>query len=195
MWHEILDLGGTFSGADVNAVAQRDFDNDGDIDIITISEEISMTAVGDTVDVKYLPSSVITVLQNGGDQSFSAITVDNFDPNLGGLYYNLINTLDINNDGLTDLLAHYWDKSNNEEWFTTIFINEGNLQFQKYDSDLFTGNYQESGLVMPTGRYENAGAEVMIIKMSEGGFSTEPIIESYISSIQISEDLSYIEFS
>ena len=52
---------------------------------------------------------------------------------------------------------------------------------------------RKTGLIIPTGRYENSGAEVLIIKISD--LNSQPIIESHISSIKISEDLSYIDFS
>ena len=53
----------------------------------------------------------ITILQNNGNRNFTTVSSDSFDHNLGNRYYNSIKTADINNDGLVDLLAHYWEKN------------------------------------------------------------------------------------
>ena len=73
-----------------------------------------------------------------------------------------------------------------------------NLQ-TKFDIDSYIGHYEGNGYVLPPGRFENAGAEVLVVKLSEDDSNWPEasinIVESYLSSIQISEDLSYIEFS
>lgn len=128
------DIGSeTVSGADVNSVLFHDYDNDGDIDIITLAERVNVTNSEGSVNVTYENTELQILEQN----SVRVFTNDDTFIDLGFRYYGSAENVDINNDGLMDFIAHYFVKGTTGSiapWGSSIFINQGNLTFTKIDS-------------------------------------------------------------
>jgi hypothetical protein len=140
-------------GADISRAVIEDFDGDGDLDIVSISEEVLNFKPG-VFDDENLPwydeiftngGTVYTnvwfqVLRNDGQRQF--VDIENQGRDLGLRYYIALDPIDIDLDGDLDLLGTYWSKSwlgqCVPKWGSTFFINQGDLVFETVeDSELF----------------------------------------------------------
>ena len=137
-------------GSDVNKVVFEDFDGDGDLDIVAAIEEILLYKPGVFEDKKHpwYPSlsesggSVggnfwFQVLKNEGQRQFVDVTTQG--KNLGDRYYISLLPMDFDLDGDIDLVGQFWGKlfidKCGPRWGSTIFINEGNLVFHKFEAE------------------------------------------------------------
>jgi hypothetical protein len=148
-WHD-FDLA---IGADVNRAVLEDFDEDGDLDIVSIMEEVQNYKPGVFKDKNYPGFSDVyqdggtvytnvwfQVLRHEGQRRFVDVASQGRD--LGRRYYIALDPLDLDLDGDLDLLGTYWTKPMLDEckprWGSTFFVNEGDLHFREFEaSDVF----------------------------------------------------------
>jgi hypothetical protein len=136
-------------GADVNRSVIEDFDGDGDLDIVSIMEEVLNYKPGVIDDENYLWYDDIyanggtvyanvwfQVLRNDGQRNF--VDVEDQGRELGLRYYIALDPIDIDLDGDLDLLGTYWSKQWLGQcvgrWGSTFFINQGNLVFETVEA-------------------------------------------------------------
>jgi hypothetical protein len=168
---QATDLG----GADTNSIS-FDFNHDGRPDIFSIGEHTVYFPPG-TVTDRNIPT-YDTLLRNGGtffeNSAFQTLTnVDGYRfgstipaaSNLGLKGYFDLTAIDINRDGNTDVLGHYYTKSygslTGQLFGTTFFLNDGRGNFTVVDAvDVFPqlvvrpyssqqDNRPEVGLIIP----------------------------------------------
>ena len=121
------------TGADLNVALFYDYDNDGDIDIITLAEEVIVSKVEGSVNVRY-GRTELQILEQTASRVFEN---DEAYIDLGYRYYGSAENVDINNDGLMDFIGHYFVKGIDDSiapWGSTVFLNRGNLEFMQIDS-------------------------------------------------------------
>jgi hypothetical protein len=136
-------------GSDISKVVLEDFDRDGDLDIISIMEDVQWYKPGVFDDEGHNDFDFISeeggiiygnvwfqVLRNEGERHFVDVISQGRD--LGYRFYVSILSIDIDLDGDTDLVGQYWNKLDYEEciniWGSTIFINQGDLVFHSVDA-------------------------------------------------------------
>ncbi|MGD8605296.1 MAG: hypothetical protein PVF49_12070, partial [Anaerolineales bacterium] len=140
-------------GADVNRSVIEDFDGDGDLDIVSVMEEVLNYKPGVINDQDYpwyddvyanggtvYANVWLQVLRNDGERQF--VDVEDQGRDLGLRYYISLDALDLDLDGDLDLLGTYWSKSWLGQcvgrWGSTFFINQGDLVFESVEaSDVF----------------------------------------------------------
>ena len=137
-------------GSDVNQVVFEDFDGDGDLDLVSVMEDVQNYKPGVFEDVDHpwytdvhenggtiYGNVCFQVLRNDGERQFVDVTTQGKD--LGYRYYIALLPIDIDLDGDMDLIGQYWNKSPAEEcepgWGSTILINDGNLVFSKVEAE------------------------------------------------------------
>jgi len=137
-------------GGDVNSIS-FDFNNDGMPDIFSITEQQHYYPPGVFTDKTAFQYA--TLVANGGifyENSAHSLLINidgkNFksvipSKDLGFTYYVNILAFDINNDGCTDVIGHYWTKStriSGSIWNTTLFVNDCQGNFTVIDAvDVF----------------------------------------------------------
>ena len=140
-------------GADVNRSVIEDFDGDGDLDIVSVLEEVLNYKPGVFDDRDYpwyndvytnggavYANIWLQVLRNDGERQF--VDVEGQGRDLGRRYYISLDPIDLDLDGDLDLLGTYWSKQWLEQcvprWGSTFFINEGGMTFVTVEaSDVF----------------------------------------------------------
>jgi hypothetical protein len=151
-------------GSDVNRVVFEDFDRDGDLDIVSIMEDVKFYKPGvfmDEVhpwfeDVSENGGAIygnvwFQVIRNEGERHFVEVTAQGRD--LGYRYYIGLHPLDVDLDGYTDLVGQFWGKSPADAceplWSSTIFINEGNLVFRTVEIEEVFPELSSEGVQVP----------------------------------------------
>jgi hypothetical protein len=140
-------------GADVNRVVFEDFDRDGDLDLVSIMEDVQLYKPGVFNDLNHPWYSDVSqnggtiyanvwlqVLRNDGNRQFTDVTSQGRDA--GYRYYISLLPMDLDLDGDIDLLGQYWSKEYGEacvpQWGSTFFINQGDLVFHTVEAiDVF----------------------------------------------------------
>ena len=132
----------TSSGADNDTNTFYDFDNDGDLDLFSISAEILMSSNGLSITGRSNGKGILQIYEQLEPQTFERINKIGPDLNLGNKWYFSIDTHDFNLDGLMDVVAHYKHHLTPFPFNggTTIFLNQGDLQFEPYDSENLFGH-------------------------------------------------------
>ena len=153
-WNTFNQSGVNFAqGADVDQVVIKDFDGDGNLDIVSVMEDVQNYKPGVFTD-KDNPSYAdvyknggtiygntwFQVLRNDGGRHFVDVTSQGRD--LGYRYYISLLPIDIDLDGDIDLIGQYWSKpivgKCIARWGSTIFVNEGDMVFRAVDvADVF----------------------------------------------------------
>ena len=141
-------------GADVNQVVFKDFDGDGDLDIVSVMEEVRNYKPRVFEDQSHswyqnvfenggaiYGNIWFHVLRNEGNRQFTDVIEQGID--LGYRYYIALLPLDFDLDGDIDLIGQYWSKTDSGEcvarWESTIFINQGDMNFYRVEaSDVFS---------------------------------------------------------
>ena len=182
------------TGADVNVALFYDYDNDGDIDIITFAEEVNVNRVDDTVNVTY-NSTELQVLEQTSTKTFQN---DNFYIDLGFRYYGSAENVDINNDGLMDFIGHYFVKGTDGSiapWGSTVFLNQGNLEFIKVDSVDFVNakSTSEYGAVTIANKNADNTYKAIISEPKLDGF--HEVVDTYLVAqfVDLSADLNTVQ--
>jgi hypothetical protein len=169
----------TMAGADVVSSAIGDFDLDGDLDIVNAYEAVS--GVWDTntrnFEISY-GNSYLQILEQTSRRRFKNVAAD-FSDDLGPRYYDQPFVVDLNHDGLDDIIFNYWTKLwNRGGWATgnkfssTILMNEGNMNFAKFDAKYISGyNRIIDGIIFPI-NIENGGNEILVLQPNSGDRSS-----------------------
>ena len=194
------------TGADMVSTAIADFDNDGDPDIFNIFEEIHSLQTEKGIVKLFYGGSQLQVIENIGGRNFVNRKIA-MKSNMGDRYYLSPIIYDLNNDGLLDIIANYWNKEVN--WSTwanhgfVIFMNLGDLEFQKIDSlyvsgglefsgtdvqdkNTILGNYnpdRRKGLLFPLERRGDKILVAIVQPYSDPGGSRR--LENYLAELQI----------
>lgn len=150
-------------GSDVNQVVFEDFDGDGDLDIVSLMEDVQNYKPGvfdnknhpDFTNISENGGTVYAnvwfqVLRNDGEGQFVDVQTQGRD--LGFRYYIALLPMDIDLDGDIDLVGQFYNKPLAEEcisrWGSTIFINAGDLVFHQVETaEVFPELSSEAGQV------------------------------------------------
>lgn len=149
-WDDFMESEtGAVHGSDVSQVVLEDFDGDGDLDIVSILEDVQnyLPGVFDDKDHSWYADISknggaiyrnvwFQVLRNDGERQFVDVREQGRD--LGYRYYIALLPIDIDLDGDMDLIGQYYNKTDTKEciqrWGSTIFINAGNMVFDSIDA-------------------------------------------------------------
>ena len=172
-FNDFTEEGGT--GADVNAVGIFDYDNDGFLDIVSISEQVNYTGSGFDYEISY-GNSTFQVIHQKAIQQFEEVEQIHSTSDLGFLYFANIQNFDFNDDGLMDFVANYWIKndplergSSTKTWGSKIFINLGELQFKEVEPL----GLPEWGAIIPVGRNSTGDVLVQVLDPKIDGNARE----------------------
>lgn len=182
----------TVNGADMISSAIGDFDLDGDLDIVNAYEAVRgvWNTNTRTYEISY-GNSYLQILEQTSRRRFENIPAD-FSDDLGPRYYDQAFVVDLNHDGLDDIIFNYWTKLwNGGTWATenkfssTILMNEGNMNFAKFDAQDISG-YSRSidGIIFPI-NIENGGSKILVLQPYSGDRSRgqDRRFVSYIANI------------
>lgn len=162
-------------GADMVSSAIADFDQDGDLDIVNAYQAVSgvWSEKGRKYNISY-GNSYLQILEQTSNRRFENIRPDFLD-NLGEKYYQQAFVIDLNHDGLNDIIFNNWNQLwNGGTWATenkfssTILMNEGNMNFVKFDAQkIFGYNRSIDGIIFPID-IEIGGSEILVLQPYSG---------------------------
>ena len=182
------------TGADVNVVLFYDYDNDGDTDIITFAEEVNVNSIDGSVNVAY-NSTELQVLEQTDTRTFEN---DDLYIDLGYRYYGSAENVDVNNDGLMDFVGHYFVKGVDGSiapWGSSVFLNQGNLEFIQVDSVDFVNakSTSEYGTITIASKNADNSYKAIISEPKLDGF--HEVTDTYLVAqfVDISADLSTVQ--
>ncbi|MEE2773274.1 MAG: lectin-like protein, partial [Pseudomonadota bacterium] len=160
-------------GADVGVILFSDYDRDGDLDLFSISEKVSLSGKETHVDTDYHAESAVQIYEQAGNREFVRVNSNGFDIDLGLRYYQSAINFDVNSDGLIDVIGYYWGKfkgwNGSFNTGTTIFLNQGNLNFEVHDAIDFFGALDgpkgnpEFGYILPLKEDGSTVHEALIV--------------------------------
>jgi hypothetical protein len=172
-FNDFTEEGGT--GADVNAVGIFDYDNDGLLDIVNISEQVIYTGDGSSFQISY-GNAAFQIIHQVVSQQFEEVEQIHSSSDLGFLYFANIQNFDFNDDGLMDFVANYWEKADPVErsassktWGSKIFINLGEMQFKVVEPS----GLPEWGAIIPVGRNSTGDVLIQVLDPKIDGVSWE----------------------
>jgi hypothetical protein len=136
-------------GADIDATVIADFDGDGDLDLVSLLQDVHTYKPGifDDFGHPWYPDILrdggniygdtwFQVLRNDGARQFVDVTAQGRD--LGWRYYVSLLPIDLDLDGDTDLIGQYWASTRPglcaHLWGSVILINEGGMRFRDVEA-------------------------------------------------------------
>jgi len=186
------------SGGDVNSTVTADFDNDGDLDLISGIERVyasqnngvASDGVSVDYDVDYSNGSILQILEQTAPRKFEDKTVRTGN-DLGWNYIEPMIVYDLNSDGLKDIVVNYWMKSfwiEEKNWLSSnlygsmFLINKGGMKFeQQLASDMPGYDQKMEGMIFPLST-ENGKTSVMVLQPKSGG-AAERYVDGYLADL------------
>ena len=182
------------TGADVNVALFHDYDNDGDVDIITFSEEVLVNSENGAINVNYR-NTELQILEQTAPRTFQN---DNIYIDIGYRYYGSAENVDLNNDGLMDIIGHYFVKGTEGSiapWGSSVFLNQGNLEFIQIDSVDFVNakSATEYGTITIVSRNADNSYKAIVSEPKLDGW--HEITDTYLVAqfVDISADLTTVQ--
>jgi hypothetical protein len=186
------------SGGDVNSTVSADFDNDGDLDLLSGIERVyasqnngvASDGVSVDYDVDYSNGSILQILEQTAPRKFEDKTAGPGN-DLGLNYINPMIVYDLNSDGLQDIVVNYWMKSfwiEEKNWLSSnlygsmFLINKGGMKFeQQLASDMPGYDQKMEGMIFPLST-ENGKTSVMVLQPKSGG-AAERYVDGYLADL------------
>jgi peptidoglycan hydrolase-like protein with peptidoglycan-binding domain len=178
------------SGGDVDSTVSADFDNDGDLDLISGIGRVYALKNKNGYDVDYDKGSILQVLEQVEPRKFKDKT-SNTGNNLGVNYILPMIVYDLNSDGLLDIVVNYWMTSfwiEEKNWLSSnlygsmFLINKGGMKFeQQLASDMPGYDQKMEGMIFPLST-ENGKTSVMVLQPKSGG-AAERYVDGYLADL------------
>jgi hypothetical protein len=188
------------SGGDVNSTISVDFDNDGDLDMISGIERVygfqnnGVASDGLSVDydVDYSNGSVLQIFEQVSPRQFEDITHGTGN-DLGLNYIEPMIIYDLNYDGLQDIVVNFWMKSfwiEEKNWLSSnlygsmFLINKGDMRFEQQLASEMPG-YDEKmeGMIFPLSANDGKTSVMVLQPRSGGGGAVERYVDGYLADL------------
>ncbi len=189
-WEDLQQPGvESIQGANSDKSAIEDFDGDGDLDIVSTTEQYTTYKQEDGSTVDEAGNMWLQVLRNDGDRQFTDFVEQGRD--IGYYSYITLFPIDLDLDGDLDLVGHHWSKEIRREnpacmpiWGTTFFINEGDLVFTSVDMmDVFPELTIPAQFPSDSANNDSSPAKCAI--MGWGNFFPTQITESGMTGLSV----------
>lgn len=183
-------------GSDTDIVIFADYDNDGDLDVVSVGAGIEVSKdVDGNFSAKFIGiESAINIIEQTNPREFNSVLQVDFSASLGDQYFMKGQNYDLNSDGLMDFVLHKWtfsDLAGGVNAFSSVFfINKGEMQFEKIESiEIKSINPLAAGMYIPIGYSIDGSVEVMIVdqKMDGPHWVDDLYVESQIAVLTFNE--------
>lgn len=182
------------SGGDVTSTVAADFDNDGDLDLVSGIERVYAVKANDDYNIDYSNGSILQILAQGQSREFEDVTRRTGN-DLGLNYIQPMIVYDLNSDGLKDIVVNYWMKDYfilkkelnwevNNLFGSMFLINRGGMRFeQQLASEMQGYDQQMEGMIFPLST-DNGKTSVMVLQpRSGGGGAAERYVDGYLADL------------